>query len=322
MSTARLQRTDQAVWRVHRDDVDAVEELLARQGRVARRRDLLKAGLSRRELRRRVLRGELRPLSPHLFTDAAQPSPGEDLRAAAVALDAVVSHQDAALLWGLELVTTPTERTLTVGRNRSRAHRAGVRVHRADLDEDEQVLREGLRITTVVVTVVDLARRLPLAEAVAVGDSALRRRLATLQQLRTALRALPAGRGRDRVARVIALLDPRCGSVLESLLRVLLTEHGLRPQTQVVVRTRTGRRIGRVDFAWPDLRLVVECDGFACHADRTSYRQDRRRGNALVLAGWQVLRFSWEDVVRHPAYVVATVRGVLAAASRPCSHTA
>jgi len=301
--------------------VDAVEELLARQGRVARRRDLLKAGLSRRQLRRRVQRGELRPLSPDLFTDSAQPSPDEDLRAAAVALDAVVSHQDAALLWGLELVRTPTERTLTVGRNRSRAHRAGVRVHRADIAEDARVLRDGLRITTVVVTVVDLARRLPVAEAVAVGDSALRQGLARLEQLRTALLALPAGRGRDRVARVIALLDPRCGSVLESILRVLLAEHGLRPQTQVEVRSRAGRRIGRVDFAWPDRRLVVECDGFAYHADRARYRQDRRRGNALVLAGWQVLRFSWEDVVGLPDYVVATVRGVLDAASRPCSHT-
>lgn len=302
--------------------MDAVEELLARQGRVARRRDLLRAGLSRRALRRRVQRGELRPLTPHLFTDAAQPSPDEDLRAAAVALDAAVSHLDAALLWGLELVVTPTERTVTVGRNRSRAHRTGVRVHRADLAADARVLRDGLTVTTVVRTLVDLARSLPLAEAVAVGDSALRQGLVTLPELQAALRALPAGRGRDRVARVVALLDPRCGSVLESLLRVLLAQHGLRPQTQLEVRSRAGRRIGRVDFAWPERRLVVECDGYAFHADRTRYRADRRRGNALVVAGWTVLRFSWEDVVRSPAYVVATVRGVLAAGCCACGHTA
>ena len=209
--------------------MDAVEELLARQGRVARRRDLLKAGLSRRELHRRVERGELRALTPHLFTDAWIPSPDEDLRAAAAGLDAVVSHTSAALLWGLELVVTPAERTVTVTRNRSRATRDGVHVHRSDLDERESVPRDGLRVTTAVRTVVDLARTLPLGEAVAVGDSALRSGAVTRQELRTELAALPAGRGRERVARVVALLDPRSGSVLESLLRVLLAAHGLHP---------------------------------------------------------------------------------------------
>jgi len=301
--------------------VDTVEELLARQGRVARRRDLLKAGLSRRELHRRVSRHELRPLTPHLFTDVAQPSPDEDLRAAAAGLDAVVSHTSAALLWGFELVTTPVERTVTVARNRSRAARDGVRVHRSDLAEDESVPREGLRVTTAVRTVVDLARRLPFGEAVAVGDSALRSGVVTLPELQRTLASLPAGRGRERVARVVAVLDPRSGSVLESLLRALLAVHGLHPQSQLLVRARAGDRIGRVDFAWPEQRLVVEADGFAFHADRRRYRADRRRSNALVLAGWDVLRFSWEDVVRFPDYVVQTVRGLLAGSCRTCAHT-
>lgn len=104
--------------------------------------------------------------------------------------------------------------------------------------------------------------------------------------------------------------------MLESLCRVLLLNAGLGPpQTQLVVRDRTGKWIGRVDFAWADARLVVEADGFAFHADRKSYRADRRRGNALVLAGWRVLRFSWEDVMEHPDEVVAAVRQALAAVS-------
>ncbi len=295
--------------------VDAVEELLARQGRVARRRDLRRAGLTRRGLERRVRRGELRPLTPHLFTDVPQPAPDEALRCAAVALDAVVSHTAAALLWGVELVTTPDQDTLTVQRNRSALRRDGVRVHRADLAPTDWVLRDGLRVTTELRTVLDLARSLPMAEAVATADSALRSSLVTIEELRAALVALPGGRGRTQVARVVALVDPRSGSVLESLLRVLLAAHGLRPPTsQYLVRARDGGRIGRVDFAWPEQRLVVEVDGFAFHADRRSYRADRRRGNALVQAGWSVLRFSWEDVVQHPEYVVQCVRAVLSAA--------
>ena len=74
------------------------------------------------------------------------------------------------------------------------------------------------------------------------------------------------------------------------------------------MRRLDGRLLGRVDFAWLEQRLVVETDGFAFHADRTSYRSDRRRTNALVLDGWQVLRFTWEDVVHRPDAVVAAVR--------------
>lgn len=100
------------------------------------------------------------------------------------------------------------------------------------------------------------------------------------------------------MALAFRLVDPDCGSVLESLCRVLLLLAGLGPvETQLVVRSRTGQFVGRVDFAWSKERLVVETDGFAFHADRRAYRADRRRGNALVLAGWRLLRFSWEDVV-------------------------
>jgi very-short-patch-repair endonuclease len=295
--------------------VDAVEELLARSGRVVRRRDLLRAGLSRRELARRVARGELRPLTPHLFTDVAQPVPDEDLRAAAIALDAVVSGTSAALLWGLELARTPEELVVTVARDHSRAARTGVDVRRTDLRDGDWVRRDGVRVTTVLRTVLDLCRCLPLAEAVAVTDSALRRGTVTLSALRGALCALPVGKGRRAVARVLALADPACGSVLESLLRVLLHERGLpAPRTQVVVRSRAGATIGRVDFAWPDVGLLVEADGFAFHADRRRYRNDRRRANALVLAGWRLLRFSWEDVLHDPDAVVECVRAALAAA--------
>ena len=307
--------------------MDAVEELLARSGRVARRRDLLAAGLSRRALQRRVRTGELRPLTPHLFTDVAEPSPDEPLRATAVGLDAVVSHTSAALLWGIELAATPERLTVTVGRDRSRAASTGVLVRRADLAAGDWLRRDGVRLTTALRTVLDLCRTLPLDGAVAAADSALRLGLLRLADLRTALCALPAGRGRAMVARVLALVDPRCGSVLESLLRVLLHGHGLRaPRTQLEVRGLDGRLVGRVDFAWPDVRVVVEADGFAYHADRRAYRDDRRRSNALTVAGWRVLRFTWEDVVQHPDRVVAAVRTALAtnpsqAVERTLSHT-
>lgn len=232
------------------------------------------------------------------------------LRAAVTALRGVASHEDAARLWGIELVEPGVVRHVTVARCRSRLAYPGVRVHRADLDGAADV--GGTPVTTAVRTVLDLCRTLPHAHAVAAADSALRHRLLTVPELLAAAALLAPAAGRPQVRDVVTRVDPRSGSVLETLCRLVLEDGGLRPfETQPVVRA--GRAtIGRVDFAWPEQRLVVEVDGFAFHADRSTYRSDRRRGNALVLAGWRVLRFSWEDVVGAPAVLVARVRAALA----------
>ena len=292
--------------------MEEVTALLARQGGIARQRDVRRAGMSRRCLRRLLREGRLRALTPHLVTNVAAPAADEQLRAAAIGLAATISHEDAALMWGIELATTPDRRHVTVGRNRSGLQHPHTKVHRVDLSIDDRAQRDGVWVTVALRTLIDLCRTLPIAEAVVAVDSALRQNRVSVEELTGALRDLPAGRGRDRVARALLLIDPASGSVLETLCRVLLHQAGLAPdETQLVVRDSKGRWIGRVDFAWPDQLLVVEADGFAFHADRESYRTDRRRGNALVLEGWKVLRFSWEDVVDRPDEVVAAVRAAL-----------
>jgi very-short-patch-repair endonuclease len=207
---------------------------------------------------------------------------------------------------------------MTVDRDRGGARRDGVDLTRRDLDASELEDRDGLRLTSALRTAVDCARDLPLVEGVAAVDSALRSREVTLAQLREALVALPAGRGRAAVARVLALVDPDAGSVLESVCRIVLHLAGLAPERTQLVITRGRARIGRVDFAWPSALLVVEVDGFEFHSDRASYRRDRRRTTALARAGWTVLRFSWEDVTLSPDWVVDSVREALG----PCRRCA
>ena len=170
----------------------------------------------------------------------------------------------------------------------------------------------GLPITTPLRTVLDCARTLPLVEAVVIADSALRMRAFTIDELVAAARRCSRGPGAGRVRAVVELADDRCGSALETLLRVLLVSNGLAPPcTQYVVRDRRGRRVKRVDFAWPEHRLIVEADGFEFHSSRSAYRDDRRCGNAYTRNGWRFLRFSWEDVVDHPEEVLAAVRDCL-----------
>lgn len=284
--------------------VAALEEA----GGFATRAALVRAGVRRRALAAALGQGSVVRLRRGVY-GLGLPQGTDHVRAAAVVLRGVVSHDSAAVLWGLELAHRPAP-DVTVRRDRSRAHYAGVRVHRAEVTDS--VVLDGMRVTPVLRTVLDCAATLALPEAVVVADSALRAGLLTRDELVSAARGL-RGRHARRVRRVAALADERSGSVLESLLRVLLVEAGLPPDaSQLVVRDERGRVVARVDFAYLRARLVVEADGFEFHRERADYRSDRRRGNACARADWTVLRFSWEDVRLRPEYVVEAVRYELA----------
>ena len=219
-----------------------------------------------------------------------------------------LSHETAARTLGLELLHDGEQR-ITVARNRSRLTLPGWTVVRADVPPDDRDSREGLACTGVARTLLDLARVLPLDEAVVVADSALR--LGAVRWERLSHLGGAMGRGATGPRRVHQHLDPRSGSVLESLLRVLLAEAGLpAPLTQYRVLDH-GDEVARVDFCWPGARLVVEADGYAFHSSRDDYRRDRRRMNELERLGWRVLRFSWEDVTQRPDHVVGLVRACL-----------
>jgi hypothetical protein len=186
---------------------------------------------------------------------------------------------------------------------------------RADLTPSEIIeLPDGYRQTAALRTVLDLGRLLPLTPAVAAADSATRRELLKPADLLSALHTA-RGNGSAQLRQVAALTDSLCGSVLESALRVLLVVAGVpSPCTQYWV-SDGNERFARVDFCWPDQRLVVEADGFAFHSDREAYRRDRERMNRLERLGWRVLRFTWEDVMSRPEHVVGLVRACLARAA-------
>ncbi len=67
----------------------------------------------------------------------------------------------------------------------------------------------------------------------------------------------------------------------------------------------------QVDFHWPAARLVVETDGYAFHSDIHSHEEDRRRDQELKLLGWEVLRFTWQQVTRQPVRTMAIVARML-----------
>jgi very-short-patch-repair endonuclease len=86
------------------------------------------------------------------------------------------------------------------------------------------------------------------------------------------------------------------------------------PVPQLNVVDADGRWIARVDFAWPDQRVILECDGFEYHQDRATFERDRRRWTALTRAGWRVAVVSWHDVVDRPDYLTGLIADLLRSA--------
>lgn len=221
---------------------------------------------------------------------------------------ATISHEVAAELWGIELLDAAVRR-VTVPRDRSRVDVQGWQVRRRDLSSDEVVVVDGVRCTVPLRTLHDLALVLPLPGALVAADSALRHGLVSHLELVRTLGSR-TGRGARGPRGVARLADPLSGSVLETLLRLLLSVLQPAPVSQYEVRD--GRDlVARVDLCWPEHRLVVEADGFAFHSDRAAYRKDRQRSNQLERLGWRVLRFTWEDVVGRPDHVLDLVRACL-----------
>lgn len=92
---------------------------------------------------------------------------------------------------------------------------------------------------------------------------------------------------------------------METRLRWTLIQAGLPiPEVQTDLYDGDGRFVGRADLYYPAIQLVVEFDG-ANHRDRLV--TDNRRQNALVGAGYRVLRFTTADLSGRPQAVVAQV---------------
>ena len=134
---------------------------------------------------------------------------------------AVFSGRTAGWLHGLDLPPCdPVEVILPLGSHTSRL--TGIAVRRSDVSASETVRRRGYPTTSVVRTLADLGRRLPLVEAVAAMDMALHKRLLKSNDLRLWVCAHPRYPGIRRLRRTIELAEPATESVMETRLRLLL----------------------------------------------------------------------------------------------------
>ncbi len=102
--------------------------------------------------------------------------------------------------------------------------------------------------------------------------------------------------------------------LLEPRMARLLRDAGLPPaRFQFVVRAPDGRFLAEVDFAYPEVLLAIEVDGYETHGTPRAMTKDFVRQNGLVPFRWHVLRFTWHQVVRQPRAVAAAVAQTLGA---------
>jgi hypothetical protein len=227
---------------------------------------------------------------------------------------AVVSHQSALLMHGLEISELDLRRvhvTRVSGAGRSRGM---VCQHAARPAVRESVVLGGVRATTCARAVVEAIRSTTFPVGVSVVDQALRRRLTAREQLADAL-GLFAGRVGVTVAtRAIEFADGRAESVGESRLRVLLADLGLpAPVSQAEIRDTDGCLVARVDFLLADLGVVIEFDGAVKYGGGSQdvliaekVREDRLRD-----LGYQVVRVTWADLAR-PVELLDRLRRAIA----------
>ena len=297
--------------------IDRLHDLARDNGGLVTATSAQAAGISTQRLTEFVRGGLIARVFRGVYAVAAAVTTLPDPRQLTVAWRVVLSHESAALWWDVDLPGAPGRVHVTAPRSRGRWRDAvrGVCLHRANLSPAEVATLRGVRVTTPLRTATDLAKQRALAEAVAIVDAFLRARLITVDEFERAA-AKAQGPGARQLRRVAELVDPQCGSILESLTRVLLCLAGLQPEaTQFPLRhPRTGW-IGYVDFAWPSLRVVLEADGYEYHAERGVFQSDRRRWSAMSRADWRSGIVTWFDVTRDPEYVVALVRDLLASAA-------
>jgi predicted transcriptional regulator of viral defense system len=296
--------------------VQKVVEVAQRQHGVVSYEQIRKAGLSRNQIQTRVARGEWSRMLRGVYRIGGAPPTWEaQLRAHLFAAGehALASHRTAAVLHGLEGFHQAALE-ISIPSGTSYRH-SDVRVHRvADLAAVSSVQRNGCPTTPPARTLLDIAAVATTAKLHLAVEDAIRRNLVSWEGLITCL-ASYARQGRPGIGPLRTIVDAHRDEVVatdngfELLVATLIERAGLpRPEVQHEV-TVQGRRY-RIDLAYPAVKLAVELDG-SKHREKPTFERDRARQNALVLAGWTILRYTWDHYVRQSGRIIREIRAVL-----------
>lgn len=219
----------------------------------------------------------------------------------------MASHLSAAYLWDLPRykpevmhVTAPTRR---------RAKRLFVVHFSSILAEEDRTVREGLPVTALPRTLLDLAIRSRPDQMDGYLERAEERDLLDLRAIEDLLARAGGHRGRGRLARALAIYSPDPSftrSKFERRFRRLVEAAGL-PAPSMNFNVAGFE----LDAYWPDLRFAVELDLFETHGSRAAFERDHVRHEELKPLGLEMIRITAPRLKREPRQVIGNLATLL-----------
>ncbi|MCA1703541.1 MAG: type IV toxin-antitoxin system AbiEi family antitoxin domain-containing protein [Actinobacteria bacterium] len=274
------------------------------------------AGIHPESIYRRVQSGLWVPLHPRVFVEAATPVGWRTQLIAAcfwAGPDAAASHRAAGKVHGLERFEVPfveiTSRSRVTPQRKVRTHCSST------FSERKVTTIDGIRVTTIERTLLDVCAVVRRRTAEAALDGALRRKQTDLDRM-VELFISEARKGRRGVRMMREFLSDRgrgkhlTDSDLHEEFTDLLRKGGIdKFEEYFPVRDETGFFV-EIDVAFPERMLGFEVEGYSAHGDRQPFDHDRERERKLILRGWTIVRITKTDL-RKPAELLHDVRELL-----------
>jgi very-short-patch-repair endonuclease len=216
--------------------------------------------------------------------------------------DAALSHRSGGALWG----TAPYNGAwIDVTAPRKRRSRGRLKAHRGRLDPLDVTVVDGIPVTSVARTLLDLAAMVDLRRVERALERAEKLELFDLREIESAIERARGHRGLKNLTKALALYVPdnATRSDLERDLLDLCRDHRLpAPVVNAIVAGY------EVDAWWPETRLIVELDSWEHHRTRAAFELDRIRDAELRLARYEVVRVTWRRLHDDPEQVVRLIR--------------
>jgi very-short-patch-repair endonuclease len=220
--------------------------------------------------------------------------------------NALLSHVSAAWLWDLTKTSPLPASVCAPGYRKSRPP---LRLHEArSLAADDRALREGIPVTSLPRTLLDLAATVRFEWLEKMVERSEDLELFDLRAVEDLLARTVGHHGHGRLRKAIALYKPSSftRSSLEKRFLELWRETGLpQPRANFVIHGF------ELDCYWPELRFAVELDVFETHGTRAAFERDRKRQEDLLLLGIVMTRVTGPRLEREPREVMARIRRLL-----------